>query len=136
MQWSWYEAVQLRSMEDVSRTECVSLPSVEKMVALVEGLLAMKNCWFDGLSPRVCAAITNAGYFSKKQVKTAILENRLNPGTTRNYGCKSHYELCGFLGIDPPEPLKKKKPGFIWRCPHCEMFVDDEEHKTRMWKAQ
>jgi hypothetical protein len=135
MQWSYYEAVRIngRTMKDVAMSELMSMSMVEKLVIHVENLLALKDCWYDELSTRVVNAIMQAGCATKKETKTAILENRLNPGIQRNYGCKSHYELCKFLGLVPPDPVKKKPPSGIWRCPHCQMFVDEEEHKKVMW---
>ena len=49
---------------------------------------------YDGLSVRSTNALKNMGLQSKGQVEEAVQAGRLAPGKVRNYGHKSHAEIC------------------------------------------
>ena len=56
--------------------------------------------WSDGLSRRVLNCLNHAGISSKEAVFRALDNGRLRPGgRCRNYGEKSHAELCAWLGF-------------------------------------
>lgn len=73
---------------------------------------------YDGLSSRATYCLMNADVDSKDQVAEAISTGKLNPlpGTTgvRNYGWKTHREVCAWAGLPVPQP---KARGIIlkWR---------------------
>jgi hypothetical protein len=49
---------------------------------------------YDGLSVRAANALKNMGLQSKGQVEEAVRTGTLAPGKLRNYGHKSHAEIC------------------------------------------
>lgn len=76
--------------------------------------------WTRGLSVRTRNALHNHGLNSKEEAIAAIKTGSLShkPGKTRNYGWKSHVELCRLLGL---EPLEKRRCVLIRHsiCPKC-----------------
>lgn len=56
----------------------------------------------------------------KEKIKAAILDGRLKPGKNiRNYGIKSHIEVCKFVGMKPLPPLRREKVLVTEDCPKC-----------------
>lgn len=79
------------------------------------------------LSVRAANCLSNSGIETKEQAKQAIIEGRLKPDKKvwnwnapiqnrgiRNYGWKTHKEVCKWVGL--PEPHKPKR---VQICPHC-----------------
>jgi hypothetical protein len=65
-----------------------------------------RHHWTEGLSIRIQNVLLNAGLFTMEAVEEAIKARKLRPHwrplkveKLRNYGKKSHYELCEFLGV-------------------------------------
>lgn len=67
-----------------------------------------------GLSTRAVKCLSHAGLLSRASVRSAIENRKLYPESIRNYGIKTHAEVCQFAGIDPSEYRDPPK-----RCPHC-----------------
>lgn len=70
---------------------------------------------FYGLTYRAINICMNLGVCSKEEVKAALEDGLLKIGRTRNYGWKTHQELCAWAGL--PVPTKPK--GHPRICPHC-----------------
>ena len=75
----------------------------------------------DDLSIRARNCLNSIGIKTKEQAVEAINDGRLHPDNNpikqiavRNYGWKTHKEVCKWLGL--PEPHKAKTVQF---CPHC-----------------
>jgi len=61
-----------------------------------------------------CPEIYKDGRIIKKVVVQLIKAKILFPGRVKNYGIKSHKELCKFLNFDPYYGMKAAN-----LCPHC-----------------
>lgn len=58
----------------------------------------------------------NAGFDTRKKVRDGVLSQKIFPGKyPRNYGEKTHREVCQWLGIEVPEKL----PRNTCVCPKC-----------------
>lgn len=79
------------------------------------------------LSSRAAHCLSNVGIETKEQARQAITQGRLKPDKkpwkwnstnedrgVRNYGWKTHKEVCKWAGL--PEPQKPKR---MQICPHC-----------------
>lgn len=70
-----------------------------------------------GLSCRAWVCLDNNGIRTKSEAKAKILSGFLHPDRSikiRNYGWKTHKEVCKWAGL--PEPFPEKRPVI---CPHC-----------------
>ncbi len=58
---------------------------------------------------------------TRKAIRKAILDDKVNLFRYRNYGLKTHEALCALVGIDF-SPYRPKK----WqvKCPHCKKLFD------------
>ncbi len=68
------------------------------------------------LSTRAIGCLELFNINSKEEAKQRISEGTLGPNIPgcRNYGMKTHKEVCAWVGI--PVPIKPKK---TITCPHC-----------------
>ena len=76
-----------------------------------------QNEWWAGLSVRAANCLNNRNLVTRDQIMEAVKNGTLHPKNrnTRNYGWKSHAEVCKWLGL--PEPQKSKPRLTV--CPHC-----------------
>jgi hypothetical protein len=77
--------------------------------------LGSSNDVFYGLSTRAINCIYWFGIETKDQLLDAIQSYGLYPNKTRNYGWKTHREICDWLKIDFVE-----KPKTVWIKEVCE----------------
>lgn len=71
------------------------------------------------LSVRAVNCLNNIAVTNKKEALSAIQSGRLKPlRSPRNYGWKTHQEICRWLGL--PEPKRPgRKIAVSKTCPHC-----------------
>ncbi len=71
-----------------------------------------------GLSVRATNCLTNCNLANREEILSAVQRGLLHPtkkdgyGPLRNYGKKTHDEVCQWLGVPVLEKPRK-------RCPHC-----------------
>ena len=98
-----------------------------KALSELKQLGLVKESPANELSCRAANCLNNAGIETKEQARQAIIEGRLKPDKKawnwnapnqnrgiRNYGWKTHKEVCKWVGL--PEPHKPKR---VQICPHC-----------------
>ena len=98
--------------------ELMTLPSVgQKAIQVLHdlGYVRQRDIPFSDLTVRAGSALYDLGIKNKNEARAMIESGRLAPGKRRNYGDKTHREVCAWVGIKLPAKTKKK----IRACPHC-----------------
>jgi hypothetical protein len=65
------------------------------------GPVIVHTGWFAGLPALVARELLAAGFKSKEQVRTAVLDGRLSPQQNLGLGPRGYFTLCEWLQVPP-----------------------------------
>lgn len=72
------------------------------MVKPVSAPVVVRSGWCAGLSFQIARVLLEAGYQSKPQARTAVMDGRLSPDATPGLASGTYLALCDWLRVSPP----------------------------------